>query len=65
MDRSLDEILEERQVCPKQPSYGNNHLTDRRTPVADAVEDVAVLSAMVAVDPDETTNANATFPETA
>ena len=36
-----------------------------RAPVVDAAEDVAVLIAMVAVDPDETTpNASATIPET-
>jgi hypothetical protein len=64
MDRSLDEILEERQVCQDQYCYINSVLTCDRALVVDAAEDVAVLIAMVAVDPDETSpNASATILE--
>lgn len=66
MDRSLDEILEERQVRQDQHCQTSPVLTYSRALVVDAAEDVAVLTAMVAVDLDETTlNASATFPETA
>ena len=66
MDRSLDEILEERQVRQDHHCYISSVLTCGRAPVVDAVEDVAVLIAMVAVDLDETTlNASATIPEMA
>lgn len=66
MDRSLDEILEERQVRQDQCFRSSLVLTYTRALVADAAEDVAVLTAMVAVDLDETTlNASATFQETA
>ena len=66
MDRSLDEILEERQVRQDQKCQFNPVLTYSRAPVVDAAEDVVVLIAMVAVDLDGTTlNASATIPETA
>jgi hypothetical protein len=66
MDRSLDEILEERQVRQDQHCYINSILTCDRALAADAAEDVAVLIAMVAVDPDETSpNASATILEMA
>lgn len=66
MDRSLDEILEERQVRQDRHCHCSLVLTYIRALVADAAEDVVVLIAMVAVDLDETTlNASATFPETA
>jgi hypothetical protein len=65
MDRSLDEILEERQVRQDQRCHSSSMLTCNRAPVVDAAEDVAVLTAMVAVVLDETSlNASATIPET-
>lgn len=67
MDRSLDEILEERQVRQDQLCQFSSALTyNRAAPVVDAAVDVAVLIATAAVDLDETTlNASATIPETA
>jgi hypothetical protein len=66
MDRSLDEILEERQVCQDQHWHIGSVLTCSRALVVDAAEDVAVLIATVAVDLDETSpNASATIPEMA
>lgn len=66
MDRSLDEILEERQVRQHRLCQFSPVLTYNRAPVVDAAVDVAVLIATVAVDLDETTlNASATIPETA
>jgi hypothetical protein len=65
MDRSLDEILEERQVRQDQHYHSSSILTCNRAPVVDAAEDVAVPIAMVAVVQDETSpNASATIPET-